>query len=111
MEMFDKRIQELTVKDWFGECVKAYIEKHDTSGEFKDWYIKAFALVGLLFVASLAFALRYRRELQILETWKRHVIDNEWSELSGEDLTGVTSEESKQSNEGGIERTNKLKSN
>ena len=93
LQQFDLRIRDITEPNWYRQCYD-FRKKQDKDVEYqKQLYRLAFAAVGFFCVMSMAYAIQMKKELRILDMWKRHVIDNEWSEHDGEELNEIKSQE------------------
>jgi hypothetical protein len=54
------------------------------------YYRAAFITVGFFLVISISYTFRMNKELKILQKWKKHVLDDDWSDQENEDLQGLS---------------------
>ena len=91
LERFDKTIYFKTYENWYGICKRVELDRIKNWDPLMKIYKRIGIVVGFFCIIAIAYTLRMRKELKELSKWKKHVLDNDWSEVHGEEHISLSS--------------------
>lgn len=70
----------MTLKNWHNICRRVDDLKLKNWDTLYKIYRAAFITVGFFCVVAMSYTFRMRKELALLQKWKKHELDNDWSD-------------------------------